>query len=401
MLTPYLPYPPSSGGHIRSFNLIKNLSKNHKIVLVSLVKSDEEKQYSKYLEQFCEKIYVCKRPKSPWTLKNIVTSILGIYPLLIVRNYSNEAHEVISNLLKKDTFDLIHAETFYIMPHIPKTTIPILLVEQTIEYLVYEKFVNSLKYFFFKILLLDVLKLKYWEKEYWKKADLVATVSDSDRDIIRNLIPDTEVVIIPNAAGEDLMNVYTPTKKIDKPVFLFQGNFSWLQNVEAAEILAKTIFPEIKKAIPNAKCYIAGQNCKNKIEYLAQYGATIIDIASDDIEKVKEVYKESSVFIAPIEGPGGTRLKILGAMAAGIPVISSTIGITGLDVTDGKDVLIASNTQEYVEKSKQILKDKKLYENIRTNARKLIEAKYNWGEVAHYLEDIYKSLKNKKYENSH
>jgi glycosyltransferase involved in cell wall biosynthesis len=401
MLTPYLPYPPSSGGHIRSFNLIKNLSKHHEIVLVSLVKNDEEKKYSQYLEQFCKKIYVCKRPKSPWTPKNIITSILGIYPLLIVRNYSNEAHEVISHLLKTDTFDLIHAETFYIMPHIPKTDIPILLVEQTIEYLVYEKFVNSLKYFFFKPLLIDVLKLKYWEKEYWKKADLVATVSDSDRDIIRKLIPDTNVVIIPNAAGEDLMNVYTRVKKINKPVFLFQGNFSWLQNVEAAEILAKTIFPEIKKAIPQAECYIAGQNCKNKIEYLAQYGATIIDIASDDIEKVKEVYEKASVFIAPIEGPGGTRLKILGAMAAGIPVISSKIGITGLDVTDGKDVLIASSTKDYVEKSKQILRDPKLYENIRTNARKLIDAKYNWGEVANYLENIYKSLKNKKYENSH
>lgn len=398
MLTPYLPYPPSSGGHIRSFNLIKNLSKHHEIVLVTLIKNDEEKSYTQYLKKYCKEVYTCKRSKSPWTFSNIVRSVFGPDPLLIIRNFSPEAKKTIQHLLKTQKFDLIHAETFYIMPHIPPTKIPILLVEQTIEYLVYEKFVRNLNVIF-KPLYLEVFKLKMWEKIYWKKANLVATVSESDKQKILSIEPSVDVVIIPNAAGEDLMSIFQEKKIIKKPIFLFQGNFFWLQNIEAAEILAKVIFPKIKEKIPNAICYIAGQKAHDKIGNLEKYGVEIIDINSDDIEKVKKVYREASLFIAPIEGPGGTRLKILGAMAAGVPVISSTVGVTGLSVEDKKNVMIANTPQEYIDKALLILNDKKLYNSIRDNARGLIDSNYNWQKITERLESVYQKLKDNNYEN--
>src|SRR3989344_5666333 len=126
MLTPYLPYPPSSGGQVRSYNLIKNLSKQHKIYLVSLIKSTDERKYAKKLEQYCEEVYLCKRSESPWTISNVVKSIFGVFPFIVVRNSSAESAKVITQLLSKEQFDLIHAETFYIMPHIPETSVPIL-----------------------------------------------------------------------------------------------------------------------------------------------------------------------------------------------------------------------------------------------------------------------------------
>jgi glycosyltransferase involved in cell wall biosynthesis len=399
MLTPYLPYPPSSGGHIRSFNLIKNLSRHHEIVLVTLIKNEEELKYTQFLKKYCKEVYTCKRSKSPWTLSNIARSVLGPDPLLIIRNFSPEAKKTIQKLLTEQKFDLIHAETFYIMPHIPKTKIPILLVEQTIEYLVYEKFVKNLN-FIFKPLYLEVLKLKHWEKIYWKKADLVATVSESDKDKILSIQPDLKVVVIPNAAGEDLMSIFQEKKIIKKPIFLFQGNFFWLQNVEAAEILAKDLFPKIKEKIPDAICYIAGQKAQDKIGYLSKYGVKIIDINSDDITKVRNVYREATIFIAPIEGPGGTRLKILGAMAAGVPVISSTVGVTGLSVEDKMNVLIANTPEEYINKAIMILHDKNLYNRIRDNARGLIDSNYNWEKITERLESVYQKLKDHKYENS-
>ena len=393
MLTPYLPYPPSSGGNIRSFNLIKNLSKNHDIILVSLIKDEKEKDYAKYLNSYCKKIYTCKRSKTPWTISNIFKSVFGPNPLLIIRNFSPEAKDIINHLLKNEHFDLIHAETFYIMPHIPKTNIPILLVEQTIEYLVYEKFVRE--NVLLRPLMLEVWKLKWWEKRYWRKANLVATVSDSDRKKILGIHPDINVEVIPNAAGEDLMSIFSEKKIIKQPIFLFQGNFFWLQNAEAANILTKNIFPKIKSKIPNAKCYIAGQKANDKIGYLKNKGVKIIDIESDDIDQVKKVYREASLFIAPIEGPGGTRLKILGAMAAGVPVISSLIGVTGLAVTDKVNVLIANTEDEYVEKAVLVLENPKLYNAIRENARELIEHTYNWKKITEKLETIYHRLVNK------
>ena len=115
MVTPYLPYPPSSGGQVRSYNLLKNLGKKHQITLVSLIKSDEEKKLAVNLKEYCEEIHVCKRSESPWTANNLFKSIFGPHPFLIVRNFSQEAKNVVFNLVKKRNFDLIHAETFYIM----------------------------------------------------------------------------------------------------------------------------------------------------------------------------------------------------------------------------------------------------------------------------------------------
>lgn len=392
MLTPYLPYPPSSGGQVRSYNLIKHLSKHHQIYLVSLIKNDEEKKYQKDLLKYCTEIYVCKRSETPWTVSNIVRSVFGQYPFLVVRNYSREAKEVIVRLLSTQTFDLIHAETFYIMPHIPQTKTPILLVEQTIEYRVYQHFVSRLPlpvrpFFYF-----DIIKLKFWEKTFWKKADLVGAVSEEDRKKMHELLADVNVEIIPNAAGEDLLDVYENRSQKIKPIFLYQGNFAWLQNVEAAKILIHQIFPQIKKNMPTAQCIIAGQRASEKIGSVKERGVEIVDITPAHTQQVIDVYKKASIFLAPIEGPGGTRLKILGAMAAGLPVISSPTGVSGLDVADEEHVIIARNADEFVTKAQQLLSDKSLYTKIKKNARNLVDTRYSWPAVSERLEKIYAKL---------
>lgn len=394
MLTPYLPYPPSSGGQVRSYNLLKQLGEKHEITLVALIKHESEKQYIENLKPYCKNIYACKRSETPWTMHNILKSIFGVYPFLVVRNLSDEAKKTVHKLLKEEEFDLIHAETFYIMPHIPKTSIPTLLVEQTIEYKVYQHFVEDFKYAILKpFFYYDIIKLKYWEKKYWKKADLVGVMSVEDERQIKSLLPQANIEIIPNAAGDDLSNLYSKTKKMTAPIFLYQGNFAWLQNVEAATLLVKKIFPQILKKIPNAVCVIAGQKAHEKIASLHRKQVKIVDIRASDIETVKKMYEEASIFIAPIEGPGGTRLKILGAMAAGVPVISSPTGISGLDVTDNHDVLIAKTEKAFALLAEELLHNKKKYASIRENAKKLVEVKYNWRTIAEKLENIYLTMK--------
>ena len=127
MLTPYVPYPPSSGGQIITLNLLRYLSKKNEITLVALYKKDNEKKYFNHLKQFCKNIYLCKRPENPWKINIILKTILSRLPFLIVRNFSSQAKQVIEQLLNQEQFDVIHAETFYIMPHIPDTKTPIVL----------------------------------------------------------------------------------------------------------------------------------------------------------------------------------------------------------------------------------------------------------------------------------
>jgi len=391
MLTPYVPYPPSSGGQIRTLNLLKYLSRNNQITLVALYKNNKEKEYFSYLKAYCKNIYLCQRPEKPWTLKNICNSIFSLSPFLVVRNYSEEAKETINKLLQEEKYDVIHAETFYIMPHIPKTNVPILLVEQTIEYKVYQHFVNSIFFLFRPLLSIDILKLKYWERFYWRKANLVATVSESDQEIINDLEPNNETTVIPNGAGDEMIVKKLNEKNFSEPTILFQGNFYWLQNVEAALFLINNIYPLLKKKIPNITVIISGQNAK-KIKIEKSVHLKIIDNQPDDQDLVKKYFQEATIFIAPIFGPGGTRLKILAAMASGTPVISTKTGLEGLDIVDNQNALIANSASEFAEKIIAILKDKKQYTTIRTNAYQLIQKKYNWKEISEKLEKVYRSI---------
>ncbi len=388
MLTPYVPYPPSSGGQVRTFNLLKYLSKNNQITLVCLYKNPEEKKYINVLKQYCQEIYFCSRPAKPWQMENIFKSIFSLEPFLVVRNFSREAEEILDQLLRKKDFDIIHAETFYVMPHLPRTKIPVFLLEQTIEYRVYEHFVHSLPLILRPFFWFDVFKLKRSEINFWKKADLVGTVSEEDGELITKLIK-KKPVVIPNAAGDEMIVKKLPKKDLNHSRILFQGNFYWLQNIEAAQFLIKEIIPLAQKELSNCLFIIAGQNAKKYFQAIRVKNLEIVDINNKDSQKVINLYRQATLFIAPIFGPGGTRLKILAAMASGLPIISTHIGVAGLRLIDGKEVLIANKNKEFIKKIKLVLKNKQLYYSLQENAYRLIKEKYNWQKVAEGLENIY------------
>ncbi len=395
MLTPYLPYPPASGGQIRTLNLLKHLSKNHSITLIALYKTEKEKEYASYLKSYCKEIYLCKRPEKPWLPVNILKSITSSQPFLIIRNYSVEARERVEKLLSKNHYDVIHAETFYIMPHIPKTTTPIFLLEQTIEYEVYQHWVNKLPFFLKPLLHIEILKLKLKEREYWRRAFFVGTVSNVDQNKIKQLEPEINSVIIPNGAGDDMFVDTLHEKNLKKPTLLFVGSFYWLQNTEAAEYLLTQIYPKLIKIMPNIEIIIAGQNAATKLQPTSGSNIKIVDVAQDDSSTMEKLFKEATLLVAPIFGPGGTRLKILAAMASGLPVITTDTGASGLELKDNRDIFIANTANDFIEKIPVILNDKKLYETIRKNAFDIAKHKYSWNSISKELEIVYKSIRKK------
>jgi len=389
MITPYVPYPPASGGQIRTLNLLKYLHKKHYVVLVALSKNSSDNVFFTNLKEYCDEVYICRRPEKPWQIKNILRWLISSKPFLVVRNYSHEAAEAISELLKNDTFDVIHCETFYVMPHIPKTNTPTFLVDQTIELEVYKHYVDSQPWFIRPFLNIDIAKLRFWEPEYWKRASLVATVSEQDQQMVKAIAPNINPIVVPNGAGEDIRLKTLPKKKLNHPILLFQGNFSWLQNVEAAKYLIDKIVPPLLQKHPNITLKIAGQ--KASVIQKAP-GVEIVEIENQDIETVKKLYRTSSLFLAPIFGPGGTRLKILAAMASGLPIVSTSTGVQGLDVVGGKHVLLANNPDEFITQISLLLKDNTLYQKLRKESFELINKTYNWESIAKKLEVAYRTL---------
>lgn len=394
MLTPYLPYPDSSGGQIRTQNLLKHLKKKHDITLVSLIKDPAETQYTPILEKkFCKKVKVYRRSRKPFTIQNILKTGFSLQPFLVVRNFSKQAQQAIAYELANNHYDLIHVETFYAMPHIPSgTKVPIVLVDQTIEFKVYQHYVHESAPFLLRPLLnIDVLKLKHWERFYWRRANRVIAVSDKDKEEILRLEPNLRVDIVPNGVNLDFFKQKT-LWKTRKPTILFVGNFHWLQNTEAAQTLITKILPLVKKKLPQARVWIVGQHQPDSLKALASDSVLISDIAEDDTDSIVRAYHQADVFCTPLKGPGGTRLKNLAAMASRLPIVSSSVGMAGLGIDPHKHAIIADSPKSMATAIIDLVNNPKKAESLTLASRRYVEQNFSYQVIADKLSHIYQQV---------
>ena len=381
-----------SGGQTRWYHLIKFLSKKHKITVMSLIRGDKEKElsYLPQIEKYCEKIMVFDRPKSPWTLRNLFLTLVSFNPLVVMRNFSLEERRAIKKELSENHYDMIHAETFYVMPHIPKTSVPIVLVDPTIEFSVYQHYVDNEVPFIFKfIYLFDVIKLKFWEKYYWKKANKVFAVSEEDKEIMEKELPGVDVGIIPN--GVDVR--YFEEKKVKRqnpPRVLYHGDYKWMQNVEAVNILIKDVWPLIKKKTKNVKLWITGRSVPGDILAIAKKDKDII--VSESPKDNRDVFKTASVLVTPIMSPGGTRLKVLEAMASDLPVVSTPVGVAGLNIEKGKHALVSSSVEDLADMTVSVLNNSKLSNDLSKNGKRFVADNFDWQSIVGNLDKVYTSL---------
>ncbi len=386
MLTPYLPYPLWSGGQIRTYNLLKNLAKIHDITLFSFIRKPDEVKYISELEKYCSEVKVfMKRP--PWSFTSLSLSAITFYPLVVCLYLRNDMKNILKQQIEQQKFDLIHAETFYVMPNIPRSRIPIILAEQTIEYMVYRHFTRDVNMLPLKLLMsYDVAKIHFWEKRFWRRASRIIAMSHADRQVMLSRERDLTVDLVPNGVDTEFFRFKEKYKIRREKKVLFVGNFKWLQNREAVEILAKKVWPIISKELPNVKLWIVGKFPTKEIYSLQNRNISVLD----NVDDIRDAYYQSDVMLAPIYGPGGTRYKILESMAAGLPVVTTTTGIEGLNAENRRDALVSDDYREIAGHTLTLLKDSDLSGKLARNGRKLVEKCYSWQKISKNLDRIYK-----------
>jgi glycosyltransferase involved in cell wall biosynthesis len=359
---------------------------------MSLIRGDREKEreYLPEIEKYCEKVLVFKRPKSPWTLRNLFLTLISFNPLVVIRNFSLEERSAIKKELENNDYDVIHAETFYVMPHIPKTKVPIVLVEPTIEFSVYKHYVDTEVPLIFKpIYMFDVIKLKYWEKYYWKRASRLFAVSEEDRRVMKKEMPGIDVGIIPN--GVDVS--YFEEKKVVRkkpPRILYHGDYKWMQNVEAVNILIKDIWPTVKTKLPNVKLWISGRSVPEKTKALVKMDPDIE--ISESLKDNRDAFKSAAVLVTPIMSPGGTRLKVLEAMASDLPVVSTPVGVAGLGITPGRQALVSDSVGELAKMTIAVLSNKKLAQKLAREGKRFVANNFDWHSIVSTLDKVYMDL---------
>lgn len=397
MLTPYLPYPLLSGGQTRTFSLLKNLAKKHDITLFSFIRRDEEKRFIPKLLELGVKVEVFRR-RSAWQIINIFLAGFTWFPFLVSIYLSRSLKKRLTEELTKNHYDVVHAEPFYVVPNLPKLNIPLLLVDQTIEFKVYQHFVEEFPIWILRPLLyFDVFKMKYWESRYWQMADRVVAMSQEDKKIMQQVVPNLEVDIVPNGVDIEYFNkdmTISSGVKIDKninsPIILFVGSCTWLQNREAIEILYKKVWPKIKSKLPSARLWIIGKSAQG---FFSKFRSDTVRV--DEIEDIREAYFSAKVLVAPLYGAGGTRYKNFEAFASGLPVVTTSIGIGGTEAADGRDVIIKDKPEELAEWAVKVIQDKNLSNKLSRNAKILVQEKYDWKQISEKLIQIYEELQKK------
>lgn len=391
MLVPFLPNTQTSGGQTRWYNIVKFLSERHEITLFSLIKDESERRFIPELEKYCKKVKVFTRSRSPWTMRNLLLSIFSPFPLLLIRNFSFKERTAVKKELKNGDYDLIHAEAFYVMPHIPKTKVPSIQVEQTIWHIVYEHHVKTevnpvLRPFF----MIDVLKLKFWEIYFWKKATKLFTVSPDDKVIMEELIPGTTVDVIPNGVDASYFSAKKMEKKKPQRVMYGVTNFEWLQNREAVEFLIYDVWPKIHAKFKDAKLWIVGRLIPKNIVELSK---TNLDIEiTESIPDQRDAYLSASVMVTPIKGSGGTRLKVLEAMAAGLPVVSTKLGVAGLNLVNNKHAIISDTASGLAEETVKLLRNPRLAKKIGDAGQEFVKKNFDWKEIVKMHDSIYAKI---------
>lgn len=390
MLTPYLPYPPSEGGQVRSYNLIKLLSKRHEITLISFTRQHNVQNHIAHMRRYCKKVIVFKRGRT-WTFKNVLRAGFSLYPFLVSIYHSPRITAVIQEEIDNGDYDLIHAETFYVMPFLPKNELPTVLVEQTIMSSIFSHHISTERRLWFKpFQWVDVQKIKFWERHFWREADRVVAVSLEDAKIMKSMVRGLEVDVVPNGVGEDFVDL--PRKIHHNHTILYMANYKWIQNWEAVELLAKKVFPLIKKEVKDAKLLIAGQFPTQQVKSLKGGSIDVLELKDDDFKGVVDSYVKSGLLVAPMYARGGSRLKILAAMASMVPVVTTPVGAEGYGAKDGESILIGQTSEDLANRSIEVLRDRELYEGVAKRARDLVDKNFSWEPISKKLESIYETI---------
>lgn len=381
-----MPYPLYSGGQVRMYNLLSRLSKNNEITLCTFLRSESDTQYERNIP-FCKKILTYYRGHA-WQPNYVMRSLLGSMPLLLT-SYDHAAfREIIAQELAGGSYDVIHIEPWYVWKSLPKTDIPVVIATHNIEHEVYIEYVRRFwipplrpGYYW------DVLKLRYWEERIWKSASELIAVSEDDARVIRKVVGEhVPVTVVPN--GVDVSSFPLKIKDANtSPVFLFVGSFTWMQNRDAVLWLIKDIWPTLRARYKGATLRIVGRGMPVKLRSnILRQGGTLLE----HVEVIEDEFRNADILLAPIRIGGGTSFKILEAMASGVPVVTTSLGALGLNVKNGKELLIGDTSEEILSEVDYLLSSDKRRIAIAREARKKIVQEYAWDTIAKKQEAVWR-----------
>ena len=392
MVAPDLPYPLNNGGKIRTHHLLKNLALNNEVTLVAFDRYPDELGRNEALESICTKVIsvpIDAHQQRSQKRKMQLLSLFRRKPYQYFHNFSPRMQQVIDSCLSEVQYDVVHVVLAQ-MGYYRVTKDPLFVLDQqNVEYEILYRTYAAEKASIRKLYnFAEWKKFQHDEANICRRVDLCLTPSLRDSEILKHHAPKTQFSVVPN--GVDSTYFQDSGSHVpEEASILFTGTIDYYPNTDGLRYFLSTIFPLIKERLPTMRFYIAGKDPPPEIE---KYATDPNVVVTGFVEDIREYFERSQVVVVPLRIGGGTRLKILEAMAMKKPVVATPIGAEGIDVEDGKNILLEEDPQKFADAVIGLINNLPQQKQLGAAGRQLVEQKYDWISVAANLEATYQEL---------
>jgi glycosyltransferase involved in cell wall biosynthesis len=370
----WYPFPPDNGSKLRIYNLLRGLSTKHEIHLVSFVDHSDIDLDAQEIHAICRDVQVVKyKPFHPNSLIAYL-GYLSSYPRSVVDSFSKEMQSCIERQIETKSYDrIIASQTSMARYCRPNHNIPVIIEEAELG-VFFDLFKQASSPWRRLRNGLTWAKHRNYLSHLLQASSACTVVSEKERQlIIRNVPCQTPVEVIPNCID---LSDYRDIHEYPQPnSLIFTGSFRYHANYDAMSWFLTDVFPIIQAEVPDVNLVITGDHAGLPLP--SSKGVKLTGFIDD----IRPLVAQSSVSIVPIRIGGGTRLKILEAMALRTPVVSTPKGAEGLEVTDEKNILIADSPAQYAKAVCRLLHEPELHKKLTDNAYQLVSEKYNWSVV--------------------
>jgi glycosyltransferase involved in cell wall biosynthesis len=381
-------WPANTGGRLRSLHLLSELSRRHRLTLLTTHAPDEDPQGLRRRLPHCERIVSLPYAVPKWTSPRFLLMLLGSWlsplPVDLWKCRVPALRREAARLMAAQAIDLCVADFLVAMPNVPVPTAPVAYFSHNVEYMIWRRLRDHERRLWRRALLeIEWRKMRRAEAEACRRARLTLAVSPQDQALLQALAPRAAIRAIPTGVDVDYFAPRAASEREDELVYV--GSMDWQPNEDGVLHFIDAILPLIRRARPNAALTVVGRNPSERLRRAAEAAGVRVTGTVDD---VRPHLAAAAVMVVPLRVGGGTRLKIFEGLAMGKAVVSTAIGAEGLPLEDGVHFLRADVPEPFAAAVLRLLDDPELRRRLGEVGRRLVEERYAWPRVALEFEDL-------------
>lgn len=378
-------HPTTRGAQIRSLGILRQLHQRHEIHYVALTQGDQEAGIARSRE-YCSHAYpvphYVPEKASLAFAGQLLTGLFSRLPVAVSRYRSPAMRRKVEELIRREKFDRVICDFLFMAPNIPDLDCAVLF-QHNVEAVIWRRRVEQAP---------DFVRRRYFQMQARRMLDYeglvcrqvksVIAVSEKDAATMRNWYGVSRVGSVPT--GVDLELFASPKPVTPSTDLVFLGSMDWMPNAGGIVWFVNEVLPLIRRRKPGCSMAIVGRKPSPEVVRLARKDPAIQ--VTGTVPDVRPWLWQSRVSIVPLQVGGGTRLKIYEAMAAKIPVVSTTVGAEGLDVSDGDDICIADSAEKFAERCLWLMEDSGSSARMARTAWEKVASRYSWEAVSQQFE---------------